>query len=607
VQRAEEKLQVTHPGPTSSAPDRPAIYIFPLAPRSSLDYKWTWCSSNAPGQNSRRPEPIRDLKGNTLGLKPSQKKNLLRLFQKRVPSDRILTPDLARAMTECSRECGRQVGLLLDRRGNVLDIFIGDSKGIVISELGRFRVGQSRFRGVRFVHTHLEGEPLTRDDLTDLAMLRFDLIGAVQALPSGLPGSVHLAWLRPESVAGEPWHVEPPHPVHDLALDFAALMAVLEQEFAAATRDSRRVTGAQRRGILVGVTTGHLEDLKQSMDELRELATSAGIEVVEIVTQRRRDLNPRYVVGSGKLQDLMISALQKGVDLVVFEGELSGSQMRAISELAYLEVIDLTQLILDIFARRAHSRDGKLQVELAQIKYSLPRLVLKDDFLSRLTGGIGARGPGETKIEVLRRRVKDRISRLEKELDQLSRQRRLRRSQRTRSGVPMVNLVGYTNAGKSTLLRTLTGADVLVEDRLFATLDPTSRRLRLPSGREVILTDTVGFIQDLPEDLARAFRATLEELNDADLLVHVADLSNPNYQDQVLAVQGILEELALDSIPQILMLNKVDRVAPEIVRDAVETWPGAVPVSALNTATLKPFLKAVESGLDLVARSLVPR
>ena len=514
----------------------------------------------------------------------------------------MLTPDLARSMSEASLDCGRQLGLLVDRRGNVLDVFVGDAKGIVISELARFRVGKSRFRGVRFLHTHLNGEPLTHDDLTDLALLRFDLIAALEVLASGLPGQVHLAWLEPGSPEGEPWHLEDAVPVHQLDLDFAALMSALEQEFAAATRDSRQVTQG-RKGILVGVTTGRLEDLQRSMAELRELADSAGIEVVEVVAQRRRDLNPRYVVGSGKLKDLMITALQKGAELIVFEGELSGSQMRAISELGELEVIDRTQLILDIFARRAHSRDGKLQVELAQMKYSLPRLVLKDDFLSRLTGGIGARGPGETKIEVLRRRVKDRIARLEKELEQLSKQRRLRRSQRARSGIPVVNLVGYTNAGKSTLLRTLTGADVLVEDRLFATLDPTSRRLRLPSGREVILTDTVGFIQDLPEDLARAFKATLEELSDADLLVHMADLSNPNYPDQITAVQGILEELALDAIPQVLLLNKVDRVAPEIVQDALETWAGAVPVSALKQASLRPFLETVEACLEEATRA----
>jgi GTP-binding protein HflX len=552
----------------------------------------------------RRSPPIRDLKGNILGLKPSQKKNLQKLFQKRIPPDRVLTPELARALTEVSRETGRQIGILVDRRGNVLEVYVGDAKGIVISELSRFRVGKARFRGVRFLHTHLDGEPLTHDDLTDLALLRFDLLGALQALPSGFPGNLHLAWLRPERTEGDPWHLEEPVSVHELDLDFAALMAGLEQESAAATRDSSRVAGTTRKGILVGVTSGRLEDLQQSMAELQELADSAGIQVVEVVTQRRRERNPRYVVGSGKLKELMITAMQKGADLIVFEGELSGSQMRSISELGELEVIDRTQLILDIFARRAHSRDGKLQVELAQMKYSLPRLVLKDDFLSRLTGGIGARGPGETKIEVLRRRVRDRIARLEKELEQLSRQRRLRRSRRSRSGIPVVNLVGYTNAGKSTLLRTLTGAEVLVEDRLFATLDPTSRRLRLPSGREVILTDTVGFIQDLPEDLARAFKATLEELDDADLLVHVVDVSNPNHPDQILAVQGILEDLALDGIPQILLLNKVDQMAPELIQTALETWTGAVPVSALTAKTLAPFLEAVDSGLKIVDRAL---
>lgn len=486
----------------------------------------------------------------------------------------------------------------MDRRGNVLDVFVGDARGITIEEMGRFRVGKSRFRGVRFLHTHLDGEPLTHDDLTDLALLRFDLIAAVQALPSGLPGDVHMAWLHPEAPGEDPWHLEAPVSIHDLDLDFAGLMSSLEEEFSAVTKASRQVDGRGRRGILVGVTTGRLENLEQSMAELQELAESAGIEVVEVVTQRRKDLNPRYVVGSGKLKDLMITALQKGVEIIVFEGELSGSQMRAISELGELEVIDRTQLILDIFARRAHSRDGKLQVELAQMKYSLPRLVLKDDFLSRITGGIGARGPGETKIEVLRRRVKDRIARLEKELDQLSKQRRLRREQRGRSGMPIVNIVGYTNAGKSTLLRTLTGADVLVENRMFATLDPTSRRLRLPSGREVILTDTVGFIQDLPEDLARAFRATLEELADADVLVHLVDVSNPGYQDQILAVTEILEELALDAIPQLLVFNKRDQVDEATLDEAVATYQEAVPVSALKAATLAPFLEALDRQLD---------
>lgn len=604
-----------------------------------------------------------EVKGNTVGLKPLQKKSLQRLFQRHINKDEVISSELATTLAEISHDTGRQLGLIVDRRGTILDVYVGDSKGIMISELGRFRVGRSRFRGVRLLHTHLHGEPLTQDDLTDLALLRFDAILALEVTADGLPGNVHLAWLDPNTEAKEPWHLEPPTLLANLHLNFAELIAALEEEFAAKTISSASAGSARRKGILVGVTTGRMDDLRHSMLELRELADSAGIEIVDTVAQRKPQLNPRYVVGSGKLKDIMITALQKGADLIIFEGELSGSQMRAISELGEMEVIDRTQLILDIFARRAHSSDGKLQVELAQMKYSLPRLVLKDDCLSRITGGIGAKGPGETKLEVLRRRVQDRITKLEKQLDSISQQRRLRRSKRSMSGIPTLNLVGYTNAGKSTLLRTLTGADVLVEDRMFATLDPTSRRLFIPlsslfdstsvdadqqhvspklapevatedtpeiatedapevspevatenapevspkfspevqarGGQEVIITDTVGFIQDLPDDLARAFKATLEEIADANILVHVVDASSHGYADQIMAVQEILEELALDSIPQILLFNKVDQMAPELLDEALHTWPNAVPISALHKDSLAPFLRAVARQLWL--------
>lgn len=532
-----------------------------------------------------------EIKGNVIGLKPNQKKTLQRLFQKRLAKADLISPELARSLTEISQETGRQVGVIVDRHGEVLEVLVGDAKGIMISELGRFRVGKSRFRGVRFLHTHLSNEALTKDDLTDLALLRFDAICAVETLPSGLPGRVYSAWLDPNSGSGSPWHLEEPIDIHRLDLDFFGLINALEQEFALKTSSAKKTEGQARRGILVGVTTGRLDVLQQSMKELNELAISAGVEVVDTVIQRRQSINPKFVVGSGKLKDLMITALQKGAELIVFEGELTGSQMRAIAELCELDVIDRTQLILDIFAKRAHSSDGKLQVELAQLKYSLPRLVLKDDFMSRITGGIGAKGPGETKMEVLRRRVKDRIAKLEKDLENISRQRRLRRSRRASSGLPVVNLVGYTNAGKSTIMKALTGADILVEDRLFATLDPVSRNLRLPEeGREVILTDTVGFIQDLPDDLAKAFKATLEELSDADILLHVVDVSNPNYADQIMAVEEVLEELALDSIPVLLIFNKTDRTCEELLEKALRRWPQAIPVSALSRRTLIPLL-----------------
>lgn len=536
-----------------------------------------------------------EIKGNVVGLKPNQKKTLLRLFQKRVDRESLISWELGRYLTEISLEIGRQVGILIDRKGNVLQVFVGDSKSIMISELGRFRVGKSRFRGVRWIHTHLSDEPLSQDDLTDLALLRFDAVAALETLPNGLPGNIYAAWLQPNDK--EPWHVEDPVPLDLFKLDFYGLINALEQEYARKI-DSRSTGQAMRKAILVGVTTNKLDDLQRSMTELTELAASADIEVVDVVTQKRQRLDAKFVVGSGKLTDIMITAMQKGADLIVFEGELSGSQMRAISELCELEVIDRTQLILDIFARRASSKDGKLQVELAQMKYSLPRLVLKDDFMSRITGGIGAKGPGETKIEVLRRRVKDRIAKLERDLDQLSCQRRRRRTNRQQSGTPIINLVGYTNAGKSTILRTLTGAKILVENRLFATLDPTSRKLRLPSGRKTVLIDTVGFIQDLPEDLAKAFRATLEELSDADILLHVVDISNPEFANQIMAVQQILEELALDDIPQLVVFNKIDKTAPEILDNVRQVWTDAVFVSALQADSLKIMLEKLD---ELVA------
>ncbi|MGM9997976.1 MAG: GTPase HflX [Candidatus Bruticola sp.] len=532
-----------------------------------------------------------ELKGNIVGLKTNQKKNLLRLFQKRVSRDCLISWELGRQLTEISLEIGRQVGVLIDRKGNVLQVFVGDSKSIMISELGRFRVGRSRFRGVRWIHTHLGREPLSQDDLTDLTLLRFDAVAALETLSSGLPGHIYAAWLQPGEK--EPWHLEEPVPLNLFKLDFYGLINALEQEYARRI-DSRAADHKMRKAVLVGVTTNKLDDLQRSMTELTELASSADIEVVDIVTQKRQRLDAKFVVGSGKLTDIMVTAMQKGADLIVFEGELSGSQMRAISELCELEVIDRTQLILDIFARRAGSRDGKLQVELAQMKYSLPRLVLKDDFMSRITGGIGAKGPGETKIEVLRRRVKDRIAKLERELERLSQQRRIRRQSRRLSDTPIINLVGYTNVGKSTILRTLTGAEILVEDRLFATLDPTSRRLRLPSGRRTVLIDTVGFIQDLPDDLAKAFRATLEELRDADILLHVVDISNPEFANQIMAVQQILEELALDDIPQLVVFNKIDKTAPEILENVRGIWTDAVFVSALESSSLRIMLDKLD-------------
>lgn len=303
------------------------------------------------------------------------------------------------------------------------------------------------------------------------------------------------------------------------------------------------------------------------MAELQELATSAGIVVQDKVIQRRQAIDPRTVLGRGKLDELLIRSLQLGADMLVFDRELSPTQVRSLSEATDLKIIDRSQLILDIFAQRAQSSEGKIQVELAQLKYLLPRLIAgQDSAFSRLAGGIGGRGPGETKLEMDRRRVRDRINRLEKEIETQRLRRHERRKVRTRNQLPIVSIVGYTNAGKSTLLNALTNSEVRAEQRMFATLDPTSRRLRLPREQEIIINDTVGFIRDLPPGLLSAFRATLEEIGDSNLLIHLVDVSNPRWPQQIQSVERILEELHVAQIPTLLVLNKADLVDVETLQ-----------------------------------------
>ena len=336
-----------------------------------------------------------------------------------------------------------------------------------------------------------------------------------------------------------------------------------------------------------------------------EFGAGPGLIVLDEIIQRRPAIDPRTVLGKGKLDELLISAMQLGADAIVFDRELQAAQVRSISEASDLKVIDRSQLILDIFAQRAQSHEGKIQVELAQLKYILPRLVVgQNSAFSRLAGGIGGRGPGETKLETDRRRVRDRIHRLEKELLTQGKHRQQRRQQRLRHRVPTISIVGYTNAGKSTLLNVLTSSDVVTEQRMFATLDPTTRRLRLPREREVIINDTVGFIRDLPPDLLAAFRATLEEVAASQLLIHLADASNPRVNQQIKSVKSVLAELGFDQIPQLLVLNKNDLVDAESLEslrrqiDQDERF-GCLLISALRPDTLNPLLERIGQMLRL--------
>ena len=532
---------------------------------------------------------MKDVFGNTLGLKPSQLEALRRTYRRRVDAEAIVSPELARHLTELSLETNRQVGVFLDRKGDVEAVIVGDARKLDLPDVGRARAGESRLRGLRLVHTHLHGEPVTRDDHTDLALLRLDLVAALEVKDDGLPGRVHFAHLVPENEGGALWKDEVAPSVHDLDWPALSQALALEEEFARA-RAVRR-TGGRERAILVGWGGKRRTraDAEGSLEELKELARTAGVEVLDATLQMRRDPDPRYFIGEGKLQELVLHSMQLMASMIVFDADLSPSQARHIAEVTSLKILDRTQLILDIFAQRAQSADGKLQVELAQLKYLYPRLVGRDDSLSRLAGGIGGRGPGETKLEIDRRRVRDRITALERRIASLSQNRGLRRKQRNERSLPVLSIVGYTNAGKSTLLNALTASEVLVEDKLFATLDPTSRRLRFPRDREVIITDTVGFIRDLPEDLVTAFSATLEELYDADLLLHVVDAGDPRHDQQIRAVETILRELELDGKRRLLVFNKADRL-PSGDAAALAHHRDGVAVSAATRAGLPELL-----------------
>jgi len=519
-------------------------------------------------------------------------KKILQLYRRRTPPDKIITHELARYLAELSREINRQIGILITRKGEVCYVVVGDHKQIEIPNLDRFRSSSTRFKGLRLIHTHLNEEMLSRDDLTDLALLRLDLIGALEVDKEGFPGRIHLGHLIPENEEGKFWLKLDPVRPSELNLDFTGFIQALEDEIARKQR-ARKVESADR-AILIHVGNNNDNHTENSIAELKELAGSSGVQVYDTVIQHRPQPDPKLVIGKGKLAEIVIHALQIGATLLVFDHELTAAQVRSISDFTELRVIDRTQLILDIFAQRAISREGKIQVELAQLNYLLPRLVTKNTAMSRLTGGIGGRGPGETKLEINRRRVRERIGRLEQDLKKVQQERSQRRTKRDKAGLPIISIVGYTNAGKSTLLNALTKSNVFTENRMFATLDPKSSRLRFPRDSEAIITDTVGFIRDLPRELMAAFRSTLEELHEADLLLHVIDISNPHYEDQIVSVKKIFEELGIADKPVLKIFNKADLFPEKIELENLCRRYQAKAISALDPKTLPSLIENIE-------------
>jgi GTPase len=521
----------------------------------------------------------------------------------------LATPELFRTLAQLSVETGRQIGVLIHRSGQIDYVIVGDAQKLMLPDIGRLRAAQGRFRGLRLIHTHVRGEAISRDDLVDLVRLRLDLVAVIHLAPSGdirgmtyahnLPLQASEAMTNAQKDS-TPYRVVGPLAVHQIDVNVLDLMRDLESEFAKRAQ-LREIAARDGRAILVRVATSGNESEGQSrLLELAELARTAGVDVVDAMLQMRDRVDPKFILGKGKLEEVILRAADLDASVLIFDHNLSAAQASALAAMSDLKVIDRSQLILDIFAQRAESKDGRLQVELAQLKYSLPRLGQKDDSLSRLTGGIGGRGPGETKLEIGRRRAKERVSHLEGQLERLGKRRAVRRN--LRRDVPSVSIVGYTNAGKSSLLNALTGSDVIVENKLFATLDTRTRMLKVGwagyGTREVVMTDTVGFIRDLPKDLFAAFRATFEEAAFADLLLHVVDAADPNHEEQIDATEAVLKELGLSKIPRTLVWNKCELLTPEARVHLQRKYKGAVFVSARDRESLRPLVHEIADALQ---------
>ena len=501
-----------------------------------------------------------NINGNTQSIKERLLNELEELYDKKFGSRELVPVELAETIARISHEINREISVLINRRGIVVDISIGDSGTVSLPQLDNRR-GKSRLSAIRCIHTHPGGNGLlSQVDISTLQKLRLDAMLAM-GINGGQPDEIYAGCLSVEQDVD----VYGPFTLGEPRLNY--LYKIIEELDASAKDDIYENGGEAEKAILVGLETSQsrlenasLKDAEDSLGELEELAGTAGAIVVDKVLQRKQAQDSAHYVGKGKIEELSLLCQARDVQLLIFDDELSGAQIRNIEDATGVRVVDRTTLILDIFAQRAISKEGKLQVELAQLKYQLPRLIGLGTELSRLGGGIGTRGPGEKKLEVDRRHIRRRISSLERELEQLEKRRDFMRSTRSKNNVPVIAIVGYTNAGKSTLMNRLCGATVFVEDKLFATLDPSARKLMLADGREAVLIDTVGFIRKLPHDLIEAFKSTLEEAVHADMLLHVVDASNENAAMQISVVEGLLDELGASSKNTILVLNKQDLV-----------------------------------------------
>ncbi|MCX8111023.1 MAG: GTPase HflX [Syntrophorhabdaceae bacterium] len=493
-----------------------------------------------------------------------------------------------------SSEISRQVGILINRRGLIEYVIVGDRNRIEIPKLSTERVGRARFRGLRFIHTHLNNELLTKEDLTDLALLQLDLIGCLTDIKGSVPRSIHIGYLIPEDKRQKAWAFLGPQDIESLDLDFIEFITELENEFVRERGRLHMLDNEKEKAVLVCVVhPGSKKIPEDHISEMKELCYSAGIAVLDTVIQRPKELHPTYLIGKGKIEEVIMKCQQVGADILVFDEGLTPGQINNISSITELNVIDRNQLILDIFAQMAKTNEAKIQVELAQLRYILPRLAGINTAFSRITGRIGTRGPGETKLEVDKRKIRDKIAFLEKRLREIEEIRDRKRERRKASGIPVVSIVGYTNSGKSTLLNLLTKSRVEVQDMAFSTLNPTTRTIKYPERKNIILTDTVGFIKNLPDVLLKAFIATLEELRDADLLLHLVDVSSPDFEEKIRAVEETLTALNLQNKDRLIVFNKIDKTDRGFIKN-IENRYNAVSISCLKKEGIERLLETIE-------------
>ncbi len=544
---------------------------------------------------------MREIKGNIKGIRDSVIAELQKLYDMQSPQ--LVSQELAVKLADITEYINREISVYITRSGQIIEIAVGDNATVELPSFSGRR-GAERLSGIRCIHTHPGGNPyLSGVDISALKNNKYDAMVAIGVVSPDFTKSELTFGLITGIDSNENYTAEcyGPYSIEDAEnINFVNTVSTIERILDKQT-GTASLQVMSERAILIGMEWGRNDSLwtvDDSLEELKQLADTAGATVIKKFIQKRPKPDPAFFIGRGKVQELALYAQQENIDLCIFDDELSPAQQRNIESVMGIRILDRTALILDIFAQRARTNEGKLQVELAQLQYTLPRIMGKGLMLSRLGGGIGTRGPGETKLEVDRRRIRDRIAFIKDQIEKVKAVRSLHRSKRKKNNVFEVSLVGYTNAGKSTLLNTLTNSDIYAKDQLFATLDPTTRQLTLPNKQEIIITDTVGFIQRLPHQLIAAFRSTLEVVTEADLLVHVIDVSHELYKEQAAAVHEVLKEIGAETKPVITVYNKIDKLPPDSkLADRLALEEDTVCISAAKKLNLESLQQMIESHL----------